>query len=65
MEEKVKTFNCGLVTENAEPESLTNALCFLRENPGIARMMGENGRRAYEKFYDWKFMTERLAKLYQ
>jgi hypothetical protein len=27
--------------------------------------MGENGRRAYERFYDWKFMTDRLAKLYQ
>lgn len=65
MEEKVRTFNCGLVTENAEPESLTNALRFLRENPGMARQMGEDGRRAYEKFYDWKFMTERLAKLYQ
>ena len=64
MEEKVRTFNCGLVIENAEPESLTSTLRYLRENPGMARQMGENGRRAYEKFYDWKFMTERLAKLY-
>jgi glycosyltransferase involved in cell wall biosynthesis len=65
MEEKVRRFNCGLVAENAEPESLTSALRFLRENPGMARQMGENGRRAYESFYDWRFMSERLAKLYQ
>lgn len=65
MEEKVRTVNCGLVVENGSPESLAGALRFLREKPSVARQMGENGRRAYEKFYDWKFMTERLAKLYQ
>ena len=65
MEEKVRTINCGLVVENGNPESLAGALRFLREKPSMARQMGENGRRAYEKFYDWKLMTERLAKLYQ
>jgi glycosyltransferase involved in cell wall biosynthesis len=65
MEEKVRTFHCGLVIENGNPESLAGALRFLREKPSMARQMGENGRRAYEEFYDWKFMTERLAKLYQ
>ncbi len=65
MEEKVRTINCGLVVENGNPESLASALRFLREKPSTARQMGENGRRAYEKFYDWKFMTERLAKVYQ
>jgi len=65
MEEKVRTFHCGLVIENGNLESLAGALRFLREKPSMARQMGENGRRAYEEFYDWKFMTERLAKLYQ
>jgi glycosyltransferase involved in cell wall biosynthesis len=65
MEEKVRTFHCGLVVEDGSLESLAGALRFLREKPSMARQMGENGRRAYEKFYDWKFMTERLAKLYQ
>lgn len=65
MEEKVRTFNCGLVVEDGSPESLADALCFLREKPTLARQMGESGRRAYEKLYDWKFMTDRLAKLYQ
>lgn len=65
MEEKVRTFNCGLVVEDGSLESLAGALRFLRQKPSLARQMGENGRCAYEKFYDWKFMTERLAKLYQ
>jgi glycosyltransferase involved in cell wall biosynthesis len=64
MEEKVRTYNCGLVVENGNPESLASALRFLREKPSMARQMGENGRRAFEKLYDWKFMTERLANLY-
>jgi glycosyltransferase involved in cell wall biosynthesis len=65
MEEKVKTLNCGLIVEDSSPESLAGALRYLREKPTLARQMGENGRRAYERFYDWKFMTDRLAKLYQ
>jgi glycosyltransferase involved in cell wall biosynthesis len=65
MDEKVRTFKCGLVVENGDPESLAGALRFLMEEPDLARQMGENGRRAYENLYDWKFMTERLAKLYQ
>ena len=65
MEEKVRTLNCGLVVENGSPESLAGALRFLMEEPTLARQMGENGRRAFLRFYDWKFMIERLAKLYQ
>lgn len=65
MEEKVRAVNCGLVVEDGNPESLAGALRLLREKPSMAQQMGENGRRAYEKFYDWKFMTERLAKIYQ
>ena len=64
-EEKIGTINCVLVVENCNPESLAGALRFLREKPGITWQMGENGRRAFEKFYDWNFMTDRLAKLYQ
>ena len=65
MEEKVRTLNCGLVVEDGSPESTAGALRFLREEPALARQMGENGRRAYERLYDWRFMTDRLAKLYQ
>ncbi len=65
MEEKVRKLNCGLVVEDGSPKSLASALRFLREKPILARQMGENGRRAYERLYDWKFMAERLAKLYQ
>jgi glycosyltransferase involved in cell wall biosynthesis len=46
MDEKVRTINCGLVVEDGDPESLAGALCFLRDEPGLARQMGENGRRA-------------------
>jgi glycosyltransferase involved in cell wall biosynthesis len=57
--EKMSGFQIGA------PESLAGALRFLVEEPDLARQMGENGRRAFEKTYDWKFMTERLAKLYE
>ena len=43
----------------------SQGLRLLKEKPGITWQMGENGRRAFEKFYDWEFMTDRLAKLYQ
>jgi glycosyltransferase involved in cell wall biosynthesis len=65
MEYKVRTLNCGLVVEDCSPESLAGALSLLREKPALARQMGENGRRAYERFYDWKIMRGKLARLYQ
>jgi glycosyltransferase involved in cell wall biosynthesis len=65
IDEKVRAINCGLVVEKCDPESFAGALRFLVGEPDLARQMGENGRRAFERSYDWKFMTERLAKLYE
>jgi glycosyltransferase involved in cell wall biosynthesis len=65
MEQKVSTLNCGLVVEDGSPESLARALRFLMEKPALAQQMGDNGRRAYERRYQWQFMADRLAKLYE
>lgn len=65
MEEKVRTFNCGLVVQDGNPESLADVLRSLGEHPDMARQMGENGRNAFERCYDWRFMVDKLARLYR
>jgi glycosyltransferase involved in cell wall biosynthesis len=55
---------CGLVVDYGEVAQIENALRTL-EDPTLRHLMGENGRRAYERTYAWPRMAERLLDLYE
>lgn len=44
----VKETNSGLVVYPGDHEALAKAVISLKENPELARMMGENGRKYVE-----------------
>lgn len=62
--EIVNEANCGLLVDPTDPEEVADKILYLLENPEEARVMGENGRRAVERIYNWGNMEERLLELY-
>jgi len=62
--EIVSETGCGLIVEY-DLKSVKEALQYLISHPEVRNKMGENGRKAFEKKYNWNLMEERLLKLYQ
>ncbi len=60
----VKKFACGIVVPYGDLNQLENALTQLSNNIVLREKMGLNGRRAYEEYYSWNKMSERLLHLY-
>ena len=65
MDQIVEQHNCGLVVEYGNEEDLEEALQRLQLNPHLIRQLGVNARRAYDQFYNWPKMEERLLHLYR
>jgi len=60
----VEQENCGLIVPYGDINALKEAIIMLRDNPGLRRKLGKNGRKAYEIKYSWNRMEERLVKRY-
>jgi glycosyltransferase involved in cell wall biosynthesis len=56
--------NCGIVVPYNDDLALANAICYLQQNPDICKKMGANGRKAFEKEYNWDIMEKRLLSIY-
>jgi glycosyltransferase involved in cell wall biosynthesis len=54
----------GLLVDPLDPGAIANAMRWILENPGEAQVMGERGRAAVEKRYNWKREEEKLLGLY-
>ena len=55
----------GLVVDPNNPEEIKNAILKLKNNPQLGRQLGNNGRKAYEQFYNHDIMKQRLLALYE
>jgi glycosyltransferase involved in cell wall biosynthesis len=62
--ELVRTHNCGLVVPYGDVDSLRAALSNLRDNESLAKELGANGLKAYEKYYNWDIMEDRLRMFF-
>lgn len=62
---RVQEINCGLVVDAGNVEEIIRAINRLKADPALCRELGANGRKAYEKWYSWAMMEERLLKVYQ
>ena len=56
---------CGLVVDPLDPEAISGAIEYLMQHPEDAREMGENGRQAVEKKYNWDREAKKLTDLYE
>jgi glycosyltransferase involved in cell wall biosynthesis len=56
--------DCGLCVDPLNPTAIAKAIQWLIEHPEDAKRMGENGRKAVEKKYNWETETASLLNLY-
>ncbi len=64
IEEFVSKEGCGVVVNPTEPKEIAAAICHLLEDRKEAKRMGDRGRKAVEKRYNWGRMEGRLLDVY-
>lgn len=57
--------DCGICVDPLNPKEIADAINYLIQHDEIAKKMGENGRKAVEKKYNWSIEEEKLIKVYQ
>jgi len=62
--EVIEENNCGLCIDPDNVSEITDAIEYIMDNKNIARKMGENGRKAIERYYNWSKEEKKLFKLY-
>ncbi|GAB1715526.1 MAG: glycosyltransferase WbpH [Nitrobacter sp.] len=62
--EIVEGHECGILVNPLDPLSIAAAIDRLVDNPDMARKMGENGRGAVKKSYNWHIEEEKLLGFY-
>jgi glycosyltransferase involved in cell wall biosynthesis len=55
---------CGICVDPLRIEEIAQAILYLVRNPAIAVKMGESGKRAVEKKYNWNIEKVKLSKFY-
>jgi glycosyltransferase involved in cell wall biosynthesis len=64
MADIVRKEKCGLVVPYGDPGAIKQAILELKDKT-FRSILGENGRKAYERKYSWNIMEERLLSAYQ
>jgi glycosyltransferase involved in cell wall biosynthesis len=60
----VECNGCGLCVDPLDPRAIANAIDYLVLNPVVARRMGQNGRQAVLKKYNWSGEEVKLLGFY-
>lgn len=55
---------CGLIVPYGDVTAIKEAILSLKNDPELRRVLGENGRKAYENRYSWDIMRGRLINIY-
>lgn len=61
----IENEQCGISVDPYSPREIAEAICYLSNNLIEARDMGERGRIAIEKKYNWGIEEQKLFDLYQ
>lgn len=62
--ETVRKEGCGLVVPYNDIQGIRSAIEKLKEDPELKSELGQNGRKAFEREYNWTVMESRLLRLY-
>lgn len=60
----IKKAQCGLIHEADDAQKMANHLLELYFNPALARILGENGKQAIEKEFNWAITSKALIEHY-
>ncbi len=63
--EIVEGNQCGICVDPLDPKAIAEAIEYILKNPTEAQKMGENGRKAVEKKFNWSFEEKKLLKIYK
>ncbi|KJR45700.1 glycosyl transferase, group 1 [Desulfosporosinus sp. I2] len=65
IEEIIAKNQCGLLAKPGDPESLSQAICTLLEDPEKALDYGQKGWDAFHREYTWEKEQRKLLELYE
>ena len=54
----------GLLVDPQNHDAISDAMKWILDNPKQAKRMGENGKRAVEKEYNWNIESKKLIAMY-
>jgi len=57
--------NCGICVNPKNLGEIAEAVKYLIKHPGKAKIMGENGKKAFLKKYNWGKESRKLLKIYE
>lgn len=60
----VNDANCGLLVDPLDPKAIAQAVLYLRDNPDVAKRMGENGKKYVLEKYNWSQEENKLLQIY-
>lgn len=60
----VEDAGCGLLVDPLDPQAIADAMQWILDHPEEAEAMGQRGRAAVEKHYNWDTEAEKLIVLY-
>jgi glycosyltransferase involved in cell wall biosynthesis len=63
-QELVDKVSCGIIVEYNDINQIKEAIILLRDNLELRKMMGQNGRKAFEEKYNWNRMEQKLYEIY-
>lgn len=63
--EIIDKWQCGICVSPHDIEAIRNAIIYLVQNKDMAKRMGDNGRRAVMKEYNWKTQEAILLQAYK
>ena len=61
----VREEECGILLDPSEPQAIAAALDRLAADPELRKRLGENGRRAVFRRYNWEREFEKLLAVYR
>jgi hypothetical protein len=56
---------CGLLVDPLDPPAIAAAMRWILDHPGEAQAMGESGRRAVERQFNWNSASRKLTAFYE
>lgn len=63
--EIVEGNDCGVCVDPRDPVAIGRAIQRLIDNPDLAQRLGDNGRRAIEREFNWSVESLKLLELYE
>ena len=61
----VEGAGCGLLVDPLDPKSIADAIQWMLDHPQEAQKMGEKGRTAVQKYYNWDREGNKLIEFYK